>query len=305
MKFYLNKIIDFLTTLLLVAVVTFAIFQVLPGNPALAILGPEAEEAQIVALEQQFALDKSVPVRFLIWLKNAFKGDFGISYKYNESVSFLIKNAFKTTASLAFLSLFFTVCFGVFFGILFVRLRKNKFLFWTSYLNQLWISLPSFCTALILILIFSVKFAILPSVGFSGFESLILPSVSLALGSGAILARYIETNIKGEFKKDYVRTAKSKGLSENQIIFRHILRNSLIPAITTLGLITTEIFGGSIIIENVFSLPGIGKLIKTSISSRDFPLLQGLTFYLSFMTLFCNLIVDILYSIVDPRVKQK
>ena len=144
----------------------------------------------------------------------------------------------------------------------------------------------------------------MPSVGFFGLKSLILPALSISLGSGAILSRYVLTSIKNELKQDYVRTAKSKGLSEKQIIFRHILKNSLIPSITTLGLITAEIFGGSIIIENVFSLPGIGRLITTSISSRDFPLLQGLTLYLAGMTLTCNFAVDILYSVIDPRVRQ-
>ncbi len=165
--------------------------------------------------------------------------------------------------------------------------------------------MPSFCTALILILVFAVGLKILPSVGFAGISSLILPSLSIALGSSSILARYVKNSIQNELLQDYVRTAKSKGLNERQIIARHVLRNALLPSLTMLGMLTAGIFGGSLIIENVFSLPGIGKLITNSIYSRDFPLLQGLSVYLATMTLFVNFIVDILYSVIDPRIRIK
>ena len=305
MKYYFQKFFDFLTTLLLVTLVTFLTFQLLPGNPALAILGPEADSAQLEALELQLGLDRSLPERYLTWLKNACCGDFGISYKYNQSVNSLIANALKTTAALSALSLVFTILLGCALGIAFALNRKKKCWQVFATLNQIWVSMPSFCTALILILIFSVGLKLLPSVGFAGFSSLILPALAIALGSSSILARYIKNSIQNELKKDYVRTARSKGLNKKQVILRHVLRNTLIPSITTLGLLTANIFGGSIIIENVFSLPGIGRLITTSISSRDFPLLQGLSIYLAAMTLFCNFLVDVLYSVVDPRIRIK
>lgn len=304
MNYYVKKVLDFLTTLLLVTLVTFFTFQLLPGNPALAILGPDAEQAQIENLEKQLGLDLPVPVRYLNWIKNASHGDFGISYKYNQNVGLLIKESFKTTAALAFLTLLLSVLIGVSFGILFAANRKKRFMKPLMYFNQIWISVPSFCTALLLILVFSVFLRILPSMGISGFSSFILPSFSLAFGSGAILARYVKSSIENELRQEYVKTARSKGLSENQIIIKHVLRNALIPSITTVGLIAAEIFGGSIIVENVFSLPGIGKLLTTSISSRDFPLLQGLTLYIAFITLICNFAVDVLYSIVDPRIRS-
>ena len=305
MNFYVRKFIDFMTTLLLVTLVTFLTFQLLPGNPALAILGPDADQAQIEALELQLGLNQSLPLRYANWLKGAFCGNLGISYKYNQSVSSLIAGALKTTASLSLLSLVFTIAIGTFLGITFAINRKKKVWRCLSILNQIWVSMPSFCTALILILIFTVGLKLLPSVGFDGPKSLILPSLAISLGSSSILARYIKTSMENELKQDYVRTAKSKGLNEKQVIVRHVLRNALLPSITTLGLITADIFGGSIIIENVFSLPGIGKLIIHSISSRDFPLLQGLTVYLAAMTLTCNFAVDILYSIIDPRTRSK
>lgn len=304
MFYYIKKFIDFITTLILVSVVTFLTFQLLPGNPALTILGPEAEDAQIEALEQELQLDRPLYQRYIKWVKGVFSGNLGKSYKYGQSVTSIILERVKTTAVLAGLSLLFSIGLGLFLGLFFAISRKNRYLKPLFYIDQIFISIPSFCTALLLILFFTVLLRLLPSIGVSGFTSFILPALSLSLGSSAILARYIKTSVDDEYKKDYVRTARSKGLTETQIIYRHILRNAIIPSITTLGLIATDIFGGSIIVENVFSLPGIGKLIVTSISSRDFPLLQGLTLYLAAITLFCNFAVDILYSVVDPRTRN-
>ncbi len=303
MNYYIKKILDFFTTLFLVTLVTFFTFNLLPGNPAVAILGADADPAQIESLEKQLGLDQNPVQRYFTWLKNASHGDFGISYKYNRPVKSLISKALKSTACLSAVSLIFTIVLGLFFGILFAVNRKKKFWQFFSTLNQIWVSVPSFCTALILILIFAVTLKALPSVGFNDFSSLILPSLSIALGSSSILGRYIKNSIQNELSQDYVRTAKSKGLNERQIIARHVLRNALLPSLTMLGMITTGIFGGSIIIENVFSLPGIGKLITNSIYSRDFPLLQGLSIYLATMTLSVNFLVDILYSVIDPRIR--
>lgn len=180
-------------------------------------------------------------------------------------------------------------------------------------LSQLGISVPSFCMGIVLISIFSVNLGWFDSIGYvpasesitGWFKTMFLPSLSIAFGSSAVLARYIRVSIANQQKQDYVRTAKSKGLSEKIIMNKHILRNSLIPVITILGMLVADILGGSIIIENVFSLPGIGKLISTSITTRDLPLIQGLTVYLAGIVVICNFGVDILYSIIDPRIKTK
>lgn len=304
MKTYLGKALNFFTTLFLVTLVTFLTFQVLPGDPATAILGAEAEEAQIIQKRAELGLDQSLYIRYFKWIGGALHGDLGNSYRYDQKVFDLIKGSLKTTASLAFLSLLITVVLGLFFGILFAATAKNKFFIALSTISQIWVSIPSFCTGILLILVFTVTFNLLPSVDYNGPSSLILPSFAIALGSSSILCRYIKTSIENELKQDYVRTARSKGLNETQVIFRHVLRNALLPSITTLGLITADIFGGSLIVEKVFSLPGIGSLIIKSISDRDFPLIQGLTLYLAFLTLFCNFAVDMLYSIIDPRTKS-
>ena len=304
MKPYLGKALNFFTTLFLVTLVTFLTFQVLPGDPATAILGAEAEEAQIIQKRAELGLDQSLYIRYFKWIGGVLHGDLGNSYRYDQKVFDLIKGSLKTTAALAFLSLLITVVLGLFFGILFAATRKNRFFIALSTISQIWVSIPSFCTGILLILVFTVTFNLLPSVDYNGPSSLILPSFAIALGSSSILCRYIKTSIENELKQDYVRTARSKGLNETQVIFRHVLRNALLPSITTLGLITADIFGGSLIVEKVFSLPGIGSLIIKSISDRDFPLIQGLTLYLAFLTLFCNFAVDMLYSIIDPRTKS-
>lgn len=311
--FYLRKFLDFLTTLFLISLLTFLTFQLLPGNPALAILGPEADSAQIQALEQKMGLDKSIGDRYISWISGALRGDLGISYQYDQSVSKLIAGSFSVTMSLSLLTLIFTVLIGFFFGFFYSYISKTCFFKPLSTIQQIWFSVPSFCTALLLILIFSVKLGLFPAMGYSplfegGFfpwiHSLILPSLSLALGSGAILARYTAASILNQYKQDYVRTARSKGLGEWSVITKHILRNALLPSVTTLGLIMAEILGGSIIIENVFSIPGIGKLIASSILTRDFPLIQGLVLYLALITLLCNFVVDVIYTIIDPRIRK-
>lgn len=311
MSFYLKKLFGFLTTLFLVSLLTFCVFQLLPGNPALAVLGADADDAQIAAFEERTGLGRSVAERYVLWVAGAVRGDLGISYQYNQSVSKLIRGSFSVTLSLALVTLAFTVLIGGAAGLFFAYISRTIFFTPLRTIHQLWFSIPSFCTALLLILVFAVKLPLFPTMGYSrlsdGFfqwlYSLILPALSLSLGSGAILARYVTTSILGEARQDYVRTARSKGLSEALVICRHILRNALLPSVTTLGLIMTEILGGSIIIENVFSLPGIGWLIASSILTRDFPLIQALVLYLALITLACNFLVDFVYTLIDPRLR--
>lgn len=312
MRFYLKKFFEFILTLFLVTLVTFFAFQILPGNPAVAILGPDADEIQIANLESELGLDKSPLIRYGEWLKKIFRGDFGTSYKYSKSVSQVVADAFAATLSLAILSLVLSALWGIAFGIFIALKEKNPLAFAAQVLNQIWIATPSFCAAIFLIIIFCVKLRAFPSMGFvpwnqnplACMRTLFLPALSLSLGSGAILSRYLKNSIHAEQKKDYVKTLRAKGLKQTQIIFCHVLRNALLPALTMLGLLIADILGGSIIIENVFSIPGIGRLIATSISSRDFPLLQTLTLYLASITVACNFFVDFLHSIADPRIRR-
>ena len=313
MRYYLRKLIGLVVTLILVSLVTFFVFQILPGDPTLIILGLDADVNQIEALNRTLGLDRPLTERYISWIKGLFNGDLGISIRYNQSVSSLIGQGLKVTALLALYSMIFTVAIGIPMGLFLASHSKKKYSIPISIVSQLSLSIPSFCMGILLISIFSVRLNLLPSIGytpisegfFKSFKSLLLPSLSIALGSSAILIRYVRVSVLKEMGKDYVRTARSKGLSKRRIMYAHVLKNSLIPVITILGLLTADILGGSIIIENIFSLPGIGRLITVSISSRDLPLIQGLVLYLSLIVVICNFIVDLVYSLVDPRIRLR
>ncbi len=313
MHFFRRKLISTLITLFLVSVLTFSIFQMLPGDPATLILGIDAQPSQIEALRASMDLDKNPVIRYTLWVTKALSGDLGTSYKYQVPVSQLIFSSINVTSALALYSFLFSLLIGIPVGILLAKRDKSKAIVPLSILSQLGMAIPSFCVAIILIEIFSVKLHLLPSLGYipisesfiGNFKSLLLPSLSIAIGGAAIIIRYLRSNIIGEKNKDYVRTNRSIGLSENKILYKHILRNSLIPVLTILGILISDVLGGSIIIENVFSLPGIGKLITSSITSRDLPLIQALVMYLSLIVVITNMIVDMLYGVIDPRIRMR
>lgn len=313
MNFYIRKAAGFFLTVFLVSAIIFSVFQILPGDPALVILGIDADPVQIENLRASMNLDKSAFVRFFIWIGNVFRGNLGQSFRYKQSVSSIIGSAFAVTAQLSFLVLLITVAAGIPLGTWLAGHDKKKVSLPVTFIAQLGVSLPAFCMAIFFIVLFSVKIPLFPSMGYVPFfenpfaclQSLFLPAISLAFGTTAILIRYMRSSVLTQLKKDYVRTARSKGMNRRLVFSRHILRNSLIPVITILGMLTAEILGGSIIIENIFSLPGIGKMLAASILSRDFPLIQGLVLYISIIVVFCNFLVDICYSIIDPRIRSK
>lgn len=313
MNYYIRKTAGMLVTLVLVSLITFAVFQILPGNPAQIILGVDADPVQLQALEQKMGLDQPIAIRYLDWIVNLFRGDLGISYRYQQPVAQLLMNALEVTGSLALLTMLLTILIGIPVGIWLAGHSEKWYSVPVSMLSQISISVPSFCMAIFLISIFSITLRLLPSVDFVSFgkspvgwlRSLLLPSAALALGASAIVIRYVKVAVLNQKKQDYVRTAYSKGMGKKRVLYGHILRNSLIPVITVLGMTTADILGGSIIVENVFSLPGIGRLISVSVASRDLPLLQGLTFYLAIIVILCNFAVDLIYSVVDPRIRLK
>lgn len=313
MRYYLRKLAGLIITLALISLVTFAVFQILPGNPAEIILGVDADPAQLRALEAQLSLDRSLPERYLIWLSGLFHGDLGTSLRYHQPVATLIADAMKVTATLALYSIILTIVIGLPVGIILSRYNGRKAILPLSILSQLSLSIPYFCMGVFLISIFSVKLRWFPSISYvpisegflSSFHSLLLPSLSIALGSGAILSRYVKVSLVKAEEADYVRTARAKGLSHGEVLLRHVLRNAMIPVITILGILVADILGGSIIIENIFSLPGIGRLITVSINSRDLPLIQALVLYLALIVVICNAVTDFIYSVIDPRVRLK
>ncbi|MDQ0274544.1 peptide/nickel transport system permease protein [Peptoniphilus koenoeneniae] len=289
----------------------FLVFQILPGNPAQIILGSEADEKQVKQLETELGIDKPMPERYLNWMKDLLKGDMGKSLKYNVNVKDLFMDRLPVTLFLTSYSLILTVLIGIPLGI-WIASKDDK---WYSTIiagiTQLGISIPSFWLAFILILIFSVKLNIFPTFGYNVMSGNLLnklykffiPAFAISLSNIATIVRYLRTAILDQIRKNYVRTARVKGLDINKILYRHVLRNALIPVITILGIILTSSIGGSIIIENVFALPGIGSLIVQSVSSRDFPLIQSVVVVIAAMVIFINFIIDICYRIIDPRIR--
>lgn len=313
MAYYLRKLAGFLVTLLLVSVVTFAVFQILPGDPATVILGVDADPVQLERLRETMGTDKPLSVRFLSWIAGVFRGDLGISYRYHKPVAELIAGGLSATVSLALFSLLLTALIGLPIGVFLAHHGKKAYAAPLTFLSQLGLSVPAFCVSIVLIEIFSVQLKWLPSMNFTPWsesplkclQSLIMPSFAIAFGSSAVLIRYVRASVSQQEGEDYVRTARSKGAARGRVLRRHVLRNSLIPVLTIFGMIVADVLGGSIIIENVFSLPGIGKLIATSISTRDLPLIQGLVLYLAGIVVVCNFAVDLLYSVIDPRIRLK
>lgn len=313
MKYYIRKLVGFAVTLLLVSLVTFAVFQILPGDPATVILGVDADPVQLQRLREAMGTDRPVYERFISWVWGALRGDLGTSYRYNRPVAEIISGGLSATVSLAVFSLVLTAVIGLPIGVWLAHHGKKAYSAPITFLSQLGLSVPSFCVSIVLIEVFSVKLKWLPSMNFTPWsqsplrciQSLVLPSLAIAAGSSAVLIRYVRASVSGQESEDYVRTARSKGAPKGRILRAHVLRNSLIPVLTIFGMTVADVLGGSIIIENVFSLPGIGKLIATSISTRDLPLIQGLVLYLAVIVVVCNFAVDMLYSVIDPRIRMK
>lgn len=313
MKHVLYKLSTFFLTILLVSVIIFFIFQIMPGNPAHIILGIDADEQQISQLEEKLGLNEPLMERYFDWIKGIFQGSLGDSLKYQTPVIDILQDRIPVTASLAVISLILTVVIGIPLGIFIARSDGKWYSVVLSIFTQLGIAIPSFWFGFLLILVFAVVLRWFPTFGYipwsddfwGALRSFILPSMAIAFSNIAVVIRYLRNTILDQSKMDYVRTATCKGLGEWTIMYYHILRNALIPVLTIMGMIIADTIGGSIIIENVFALPGLGNLLIQSITSRDFPLIQSMVMYIAIMVILINFIVDLLYRAVDPRIRLR
>lgn len=298
-------------TLFVISLLTFGVFQILPGNPVDVILGVDADPLQAQALEKQLGLDLPLGERYVNWIGNLFRGDLGDSIRYQVPVGDLLKSSLPVTISLTVFSLLITVVTVIPIAIFLAKNNNKKSALFLSFLTQIGVAVPSFWLGILLIMLFAVTLQVLPSGDFIPFSedplgcirSLILPSVAIAIGTSAVVIRYLKNTLLDQMNLDYVRTARSKGATQKRVLYRHVLKNALLPTITILGMTVVDVLGGSIIVENVFNLPGIGHLITSGVGNRDFPLVQGLVFYLAFMVIVINLVVDLLYMAVDPRIR--
>ncbi|MCI7238908.1 MAG: ABC transporter permease [Anaerococcus sp.] len=311
-KAIVKKLLSILLTLFFVSLLIFLVFQIIPGNPARIILGTEADPAQVLALERELGLDKPISQRYIEWIGGLLRLDMGESLKYRVPVSELFLKKLPVTLYISLFSLFLSLIIAIPLSIQ-ITLKSDK---WyasiITAITQLGISIPSFWMAFMLIYIFAVKLGIFNTLSNNvmagGFldklKNFFLPSLAIAIPNIATIIRYMQAAILDEMNKDYVRTARMKGLTIREILYKHVLKNALIPVITVIGMSLTSSVGGSLIVENVFALPGVGSLIVSSISSRDFPLIQSVVVAVAFLVIFINLIIDILYGIIDPRIRS-
>src|SRR5699024_8329633 len=311
MSYVIRRILLLLVTLMLVSLITFFVFQIMPGNPARIMLGTEASDTEVLQLEKQLGLDKPLLIQYTDWMKGIITADFGVSIKYSKPVSDLILSRLPVTLSLALMSIIIVVVVAIPLGI-FMAQRQNKVsdLFFSS-VTQLGMAIPPFWFGMLLIMYLGMVFSFFSVSGYvpwsesvqGALGSLLLPAVTIALPQIAIKFRYVRNSIIEQLGQDYVRTVQSRGLSAKLIMFKHILKNEMIPILTIFGLIVTDIVAGAVIVEQVFGLPGVGSLLVSSINYRDFPLVQGIIMYITVAVVFVNFIIDMLYTVMDPRIR--
>ena len=306
-----KKIISLILTLFFVSLLIFFVFQIIGGNPAEIILGTEADPQQILALEKELGIDKPIFERYVNWITGLLRFDMGMSLKYQIPVSDLFFKKLPVTMWLTFYSLILSIIIAIPLSIQITMKSDKWYASIITAITQLGISIPSFWLAFLLIHVFAVRLGIFSTLSFNimggdflyKLKNFFLPSLAIAIPNIATIIRYMQAALLDEINKDYVRTARMKGMELRDILYKHVLRNALIPVITVIGMCLTSAVGGSLIVENVFSLPGIGSLIVASISSRDFPLIQSVVLAVAFLVIFINLIIDILYGLVDPRIR--
>ncbi len=309
--FLAKRFATFIATLFGATILTFLALEILPGDPASVILGINAPQSAVDALHAKLGLDRPILERYFAWLGDLLTGRFGTSYTYSVSVLELVKDRLAITMPLAILSMLLSAVVAFLLGV-YAASRHNKAGDVTVMgISQLGISVPNFWLALLLILLFAVNLRWFSSGGFPGWhngfwpalQALILPAIALATVQGAILARFTRSAVLETMREDYVRTARAKGLSRRATLWRHVLRNAMIPVITIMGLQFANLLAGTIIVEEVFAMPGMGRLILQAISNRDVVVVRDVVLMLAAIVVLINFVVDILYAVIDPRLK--
>ena len=312
MKYFVKKIITLIITLLFISLLTFSAFSVIPGDAAMSKLGVDASPEAIEKLQKEYGLDKPLPVRYARWLGGALQGDFGQSYKYERmTVSQLIATRLPVTVLLAVMSFIIIIVVSVPLGMLSARFSGRWPDIAINQFTQIIMAIPSFFLGIIITYIFGLVLKIFQTGGFVDMDNdfwgcvrfLIFPAIAVALPKIAMVVKYLRNSVLAEVGKDYVRTAYSKGNTETQVLYGHVLRNALIPVITFVAMVVAEILAGSLVIEQVFGIPGMGRLLVSSISTRDYPVVQAAVLYITSVVVIINFLVDILYQVADPRVR--
>lgn len=309
--YLIRRAITFAITVWLAASLTFVTLLVIPGNPARVILGTDAGPSAVAALERQLGLDQPASVRYVRWLADLLRFDLGESIVYGVPVSSLIVERLRVTLPLTAMALALALIIGVPLGLFAATRRGSALDLFATAFAQIGIATPSFWLGIFLIVVFSVKLRWLPAGGFTpwsqdagrAFLSLLLPALALGAARAASLTRIVRSAALEVLSADYVRTARAKGVAEGTVIRRHVLRNALISVATVVSLEVAQLLATSIIVETVFTLPGLGTLVLSAVSNRDLPLVQGIVVCMACVILALSLITDVLYAYLDPRIR--
>lgn len=307
----LKKILTAIPVLLVVSVVLFLLLNVMPGDAADSMSTMDATAEEVEALRESLGLNDPMYIQYLRWLKNVLKGDFGISFLNGASVTEKIVTRLPVTLELTLLAMLIAVAIALPMGVLSATHRNSAIDAIASFISMIGVAVPHFWLAMMLIIIFSVNLHWLPASGFTPISQglgknlikMIMPAFSVGLGFAATVMRQTRSNMIDVLGTDYISTAKAKGMSKSVVVWKHGVRNALIPVITVIGMQTGRLFGGAIVVETLFGLPGIGTAIVQSIFSRDYQMTMGCVMMVAVIIILINTIVDILYVIIDPRVR--
>lgn len=301
-KYIFKRILQAIGVLLLVSVITFLLMDLAPGSPFASEKSQSPEVLE--ALNKKYGLDQPKSVQLKNFIVNALKGDFGVSLKMqkNRPVMDIIKEMFPTSAKLGLLALLWATLVGVPLGCLAAYNRGKPIDSILRVITTIGISAPGFVVATLLLLFFGVKLKLLPTMGLVGAKSYIMPVFALGFYSMCYIARLSRSSMLDAIGQDYIRTARSKGVSESKILFKHALKNAFIPVLTYLGPLTAGIITGSMVVESVFSVQGMGRYFVNSVLNRDYPIIMATTLLFATLVVFMNMVVDILYRFIDPRI---
>lgn len=304
-NYVIKRLLGLIPTLFIVMVLVFLFVHLLPGDPARLIAGPEADAEVVALVRQQLGLDQPLWYQFVHYVANVLQGDFGISMVSHRPVSQEIAVRFMPTLWLTLSSMIWAMLFGLVAGIV-AAVWRNR---WPDQLSMTiavtGISFPAFALGMLLMQVFSVQLGWLPTVGADSWRHYVLPSLTLGAAVAAVMARFTRASFVDVLNEDYMRTARAKGVSERWVILKHGFRNAMIPVVTMMGLQFGFLLGGSIVVEQVFNWPGLGRLLVSSVEMRDYPVIQAEVLLFSLEFILINLVVDVLYAAINPSIRYK
>ena len=312
-QYVLRRVAAVAATLLFVSVLVFLVVRILPGDPALLILGVESSPETVARLRESMGLNRPLPVQYVEWLGHALRGDLGRSIQYDVPVGNLIVTRLPVTVPLTLMAAAFMLTAALPLGLYAATRHRRGGDYLAMIVSQLGIAVPSFWSGLLLILFFSVHLGWVRAGGFDGWadglwpgiRSLLLPAAALGFFQAAVLVRATRSAVLDVLREDYVRTARAKGVAERAVLAKHTLRNAMIPIVTVAGIQLGQLMAGSIVLESVFALPGLGRLALGAISARDLPVVQGVTLFVASCIVLINFAVDLAYGLLDPRIRYE